>query len=161
MVGHPRGYTTGYRQREEEPMEREPNTYYPGDPITLALEIEHLLNFRWVQAVFRGTMVREGVRTHHEASYSTKDLSQVEDIRPDGTKVTRLTIGERASRNKLIPGTVYELDALKAETVGGLPGESKSGSIIGFDLSGHEKPRFRYEDEVGAGRVVIRSVRLD
>jgi hypothetical protein len=68
--------------------------------------------------------------------------------------------GDEHARNE-IRRIDLELGKLRAETVGVLPGESKYGSTISLDVGGiADVPRFRFEDELGAGQVEFRSARL-
>jgi len=140
-------------------MEQEPNTYYPGDVVRLTLEIEHLPNFRRVEAVFRGRSGREDDRQPSGMFYT--EYVNVHQMSRDGTKISIVRVEIVADGDKFIPGVVYELDELRGETVGELPGKSLRGSVIAFDLSGIDKPRFRFEAEAGAGSVAVRSVRLE
>ncbi len=68
--------------------------------------------------------------------------------------------GDEHARNE-IRRIDLELGKLRAATVGVLPGESKYGSTISLDVGGiADVPRFRFEDELGAGQVEFRSARL-
>jgi len=140
-------------------MEQEIPTYYPGDRMVLEVEITHRLNFRRVEAVFIGRPAEEGAMTVR-ASMSMSHLS-VRETKNDGTKTSVMIFEEEASGNRWVSGPVYELAELRAETVGVLPGESKYGSTISLDVGGiADVPRFRFEDELGAGQVEFRSARL-
>ena len=137
--------------------EKQMPTYYPGDEIVLEVEIQHQPNFRTVRAVFAQHPDREDA-TPLKASMSTSDLA-VKETRADGTKVSVARFEKTASRKDWVPG-VYELTELLAETVGTLPGDSKHGRIVVFDVSDIDRPRLRFEEEAEPFYVVVRRAQL-
>ena len=84
----------------------------------------------------------------------------VQETWPDGTKRSTLHIMKVASRNDWAPGLVYELAEVQGQTVGPLPGESKHGSFVEFDLGGIIRPRFRFEEEAGQLHASVSSALL-
>jgi hypothetical protein len=133
------------------------STYYPGDKMVMEIEIEHQPNFRTVRAVFVQRPDREDVMPL-KASMSTGDLL-VKETGADGRKVSVVRFEKTASRGDWVPG-VYELTELHAETVGALPGESKHGRIIMFDVSDIDRPRLRFEEEAEPFYVVVKKAQL-
>ncbi|HET7271444.1 MAG TPA: hypothetical protein VFI90_10210 [Rubrobacter sp.] len=135
--------------------EEQTPTYYPGDK--MVMEIEHQPNFRTIQAVFGQRPDREDV-VPLKASMSTGVLL-VKETGADGRKVSVARFEKSATREDWVPG-VYELTELHAETVGALPGESKHGRIIMFDVSDIDRPRLRCEEEAEPFYVVVRRAEL-
>jgi hypothetical protein len=132
-------------------------TYYPGDEIVLEVEIKHQPNFRTIRAVFLQRPEREDA-TPLKASMSTNNMA-VKETRADGTKVSVARFEKTATREDWVPG-IYELTELLAETVGALPGESKHGRIVVFDVSDIDMPRLRFEEEAEPFYVVVRRAEL-
>jgi hypothetical protein len=122
-------------------------TYFPGDVIELKIEIKHQPNFRSVVAEFVGRRISDDEQSIHVQI--NVGAPTVRETMPDGTKRSTLYMTRTASRNDWVPGLVYELVGLQGETVGSLPGESKKGSRVEFALSDFNRPRFRFEDEIG------------
>jgi hypothetical protein len=132
-------------------------TYYPGDEIVLEVEIKHQPNFRTVRAVFLQSPERADA-IPLKASMSTSNLT-VKETRADGTKVSVARFEKTATREDWVAG-IYELTELLAETVGALPGESKHGRIVVFDVSDIDMPRLRFEEEAEPFYVVVRRAEL-
>lgn len=138
--------------------ERQMPTYYPGDVVELEIEIKHKVNFRNVVVTFVGRRDPDdqvALRAQIDAGEVV-----VQETWPDGTKRSTLHIMKVASRNDWAPGLVYELAEVQGQTIGPLPGESKHGSFVEFDLGGIIRPRFRFEEEAGQLHASVSSALL-
>ena len=69
-------------------MPRETPTYYPGDRMELQVDIEHRVNFRQVEVVFRAPVEEPGAVTRESTIVLPSNDVRVQKIRPDGTKTS-------------------------------------------------------------------------
>jgi UDP-N-acetylmuramyl pentapeptide synthase len=141
-------------------MPRETPTYYPGDRMELQVDIEHRVNFRQVEVVFRAPVEESGAVTRESTIVLPSNDVRVQKIRPDGTKTSVVYFEAVAKSDALLAGVEYELAELSAETVGELAGEGRRGVKVEFDVANIDKPSFRYEDESGQREVAVKRAAL-
>jgi hypothetical protein len=126
---------------EEESVEQGATTptYYPGDKVRLRLEIEHLPNFKEVEAVFLGYSDIEGGLPVRQSMYARGSNIRVLETNADGLKISEVLCEEDVERRTFLPGNVYEL----AEVIGVTVKDTR----VYFDPSDLQGLRFRYADE--------------